>query len=298
MSEQKKEKQSALVTLIPQGGIACRLRTIASTIHYTQKYERQLEILWQLSDDFPCPHERLFTLSPRLTSENGGVRIRTARWKDYITCAPPEPKNLFLTWPFVVLNYDHTEKLRNDSKHLPEQIAELKSILSDQKESLLLSSSVSLGSVPHMYELIEPTVEVNNILRSRMSGWQGNVVGVHINRTVPEGNVNDCPTELIIRRMQKMIEEDSEVRFFIATRSREEKERLAAIFKDRVYVPFSTQPPKSTKGIVESFGELLALSHTSYILSTKGSTFSEVAADIGGVDLEILSVFAQGQYYK
>ncbi|MDO5035853.1 MAG: hypothetical protein Q4D93_02715 [Porphyromonas sp.] len=286
------------LTLVPAGSLATRLRVICSAIDQANKAERDIDIIWLVNEDFPTPSDRLFTISPTYINEGVTVTIRQSNWRDTLINTPPSRRNLFITWPFMVFRYQRYFSLR--SRELPKDFdLNFERLLGRKRESILISSDVPMGpSSSKMYTALEATVEVNNVLRSRMSGWTGNVVGVHINRNVPEGNIDDCPTELFIRRMQKMIEEDPTVCFFITTNSSDEKERLATLFRERVFMTYSTQEPNSQKGIIEEFGELLALSRTRKILSTMASPSAQVAAEIGDIRLETLSVFTQNSIYR
>ena len=126
-----------------------------------------------------------------------------------------------------------------------------------------------------------------------MASWKNSVVGVHINRRAnSRSTFNECPIELFIKRMQEMIEADRETNFYIATTSKDERERLATIFRERVYVPHSVADPDTLKGVIQSLGELLALSHCDRILTTPESNYSQVASELGNVPLETLSIYA------
>lgn len=289
--EETKEEVRKGITLIPLGGIACRIRTITSMIHIAKEYNRPLEILWCTDDFMPVVNDRLFTLKPNLVSEN--VVMRQVEWLDTFLNTPPTLSNLYLSFPFVTLSFDKVLGPKRVEYMMANNRTELDELLRDPEKSILMATDEGLGKYLGMYDVLEATVEVNNVLLSSMASWKRRMVGVHINRGVnPLSTYSESPIELFIRRMQEMIEVDSTVCFFIATTSKDERERLAAIFHERVFVPHSVSDPHTVKGVIQSFGELLALSHTERILTTPGSNYSKVASDIGGVPLETLSIYA------
>lgn len=288
MTKQKEKNHNRPITLVPLGGVAKRIRTIASFVQAARYCERRLEVIWFSDDTLPCPSDRLFTLAPKLAQAD--ISIRQATWRDYFLNLPPLPANLYTSFPFVLTRYDQTFTPAKTQSMLREHKNHLWELLEDWKQSLLIATTVALQNSPGMYNLLEPSVEVRNIQRSRMSGWGENVVGVHINRNTHGATYRECPTELIIDRMQEMIEQDASVQFFIATTSKDERERLATIFRKRIFAPYTTADPHSVRGAIEGYGELLALSQSRLILSTKNSSFSAVAAEIGQAPIENLGV--------
>lgn len=286
--ESKNKAQRRGIVLVPQGSIEHRIRTIASTIYIARRCGRQLEIIWHSSDLLPASSDRLFTLLPQVAQD--GITIRQGTWLDKVIHNPPSKGNLFLTWPLVAFRFDRTLSHSRVVKLLSEDEDKLDEILANHEEKLLISTNQTWGNFPFMYDALEATVEVNNVLLSRMSSWRGNVVGVHIHRS-SSSSLQESPIELFIKRMQEMIVSDPTVQFFIATTSKDERERLATLYRDRIFVPHSAADFYSIKGSIQSLGELLALSHTNKILTTPNSTYAQVASEIGNIPLEELSVF-------
>lgn len=287
------------ITLIPYGGVARRLRTIASAIELFSEspIHKPLEILWFPTDNFSAPSERLFTLSPKYVPKH--ISIRETSWTDWILNDIPQKSNLFLTAPFVFLHYDHIlspSKVRALLGGGKEYGAALLSACSKIGEKVLLCTNENLVKKDsHVYKYLVPTVEVTGVRNSRMSGWRENVVGIHLSRTNESNSYTESPTDLFIQRMQKMIEKDPSTTFFLATTDSDEMERLQTIFHNRVFALHSISDQGSPESAIESYGELLALSHTRMILTTPNSTFSEVASEMGRIPMEQLSIFNLSQ---
>lgn len=289
MRKQKINSPSSIF-LIPFGGIARRLQTIASAIVLARQYERPLEIIWFSTDHFQSSAGRLFTLSPKLLDDN--ITIREATWKDWFINDTPRKTNLWFPAPFVFWRYDRFLSPKKVRQLLVNSPDELHAILMKKDEKVLISTNEALTTKRDMYNVIEPTVEVINSRNSRMSGWPHNVVGIHINRSSSGGSYTDSPTELFIQRMQSMIEQDTSVSFFVATTSNDERERLKTIFKHRIFTSQSVTDSESQEGIIESYGELIALSCTRRIITTPNSSFSEIAAALTNIPIEQLSIFS------
>lgn len=289
--KKKSEEQVKGITLVPMGGVASRVRTIASMIYLAEKYRRPLEIIWHTDDEMPVSTDRLFTLVPRLSSKN--ITLRAYQTSDLLLNMPPMLSNLYLSFLAVSLRYDKVLSGSRLERMLTTNREELEALLKDGDKSLLIATDKSFGNYYRMYDVLESTVEVNNVVLSIMASWKNSVIGIHINRRMnPQTTFNECPIELFIKRMQEIIVADKNTNFYIATTSKDERERLATIFRDRVYVPHSVADPDTLKGVIQSLGQLLALSHCDRILTTPESNYSQVASELGNVPLETLSIYA------
>ncbi len=278
------------ITLIPFGGLANRLKCICSSISLCLKYQIQLEIIWYMDEGLACPSHRLFTLKPEL--QNRGITIREASWKDHLLRDYPRRHNLWIPILPILFRYDfclNVKTLKRWVDESPENIEEL--CRNQDWEYILIYACWQLYDDTNMYEHIEPTFEVLQACQALVAGWPDNMIGVHIRRTDHRISIEQSPTELFISAMQKMIEADSSVHFFIATDSLKERERIQTIFQGRVFAPFSTPSRDNAQGIISAFGEMLALSQTSQILATKDSTFSQEAARIGKIPYNVLSIY-------
>ena len=92
---------------------------------------------------------------------------------------------------------------------------------------------------------------------------------------------SNSTTELFISRMKELILEDPQTTFFLATVSKLEKQKFVKIFGNRIIVnDIIEYGCDSSKGIV---------SRTKKILGSYHSTFSQIAADIGRIELEEVS---------
>ena len=125
---------------------------------------------------------------------------------------------------------------------------------------------------------------------------QQKVIGFHLRRGdalqspwVKEYEVSS--DTLFIKKMQQELEQDSKVKFFISTDCEDTFEKIRAlypgqiIFYQKKFVESKFQAPKDNQA--DAFIEMLLLSKTTRIIGSRWSTFSEMAAKIGGVELEI-----------
>lgn len=135
--------------------------------------------------------------------------------------------------------------------------------------------------------IINPEIEaqVNNIT----SQFSVNTIGVHIRRTDNKYSIESSPTHLFIEEMEKELEINPESRFYLATDSYEEKNKIQEFFCDKVISLQNIEMKRNTpKGIIDAFVEINALSKTTKIFASAYSSFSELAALLSGIECVII----------
>lgn len=278
------------VTLVPYGSIPDRMLAMASAISYFSSIDKPLHIIWFRNEEVEVGYERLFSVDLSVQKQN--ISISNARFKDKLFYDIPTLANLYLPALHSMLvndahihaaKYSSIEALRNDLT---------KELSSSNDAEIWLGLDRAFYNTPNMFELLAPSVEVVTMLRSFVSGWTNKVIGVHIARTKEMFSWRHNPTELFIRRMQKLIEADSEVHFFLTTDNYDDRDRIATIFGSRVFAPKSQKEPGTISEAVQTVAEMLALSKTEYILGNKENSFCQVASTVGEIAIEQISIYA------
>lgn len=280
---------SGKITLVPTGGLGERLRAVASTIALARKHCRPLEIIWFETDDFMAPSNRLFTLDPQMRRED--ITIREAKWTDWISNRYPDKGNVWLSAPYMMVSFDSVltnDKIKELQAHAPEQ---LELIFRRRHHRLFIETSMELTRSRDMYSPLLPNIEVINVRNSRLSSWHNNIVGIHIDRD-SSVSMQDSPIELFIKRMHEMVVADPGTSFFVTTTSHNERERLQTLYSSRIISPSSMSDGTSVDGLIEIYGDLLALSQTTKILTTPNSAYSAVASTMGHIRSEALSIYS------
>ena len=113
------------------------------------------------------------------------------------------------------------------------------------------------------------------------------MVGVHIRRGDHNLAQERSPTAAFIERMAA---EDAAVRFFLATDSPAEEHALSIHFPNRIITASKAFGRDSTAGMRGAVVDLYALARTSRLLGSYWSSFSETAAEIGGITLEVIDL--------
>jgi len=107
-------------------------------------------------------------------------------------------------------------------------------------------------------------------------------VGVHIRRTDHTKCIEQTPLDFFIDMMNK---EAFSTKFYLATDCLGTKNKLKEMFKERIYTSDILLKRTSKEGVKGALQDFVSLSKCSKIIGTKYSSFSEMAALYGGIEL-------------
>lgn len=111
------------------------------------------------------------------------------------------------------------------------------------------------------------------------------VVGVQIRRTDNTLAIQHSPTEAFL---QAMAAYPASTHFFLATDSASEKTRLRDAYGDRLLTFDAPLNRDTAEGMKAGFIDFLALSRCTEILASYHSSFSEQAAEFGGIPRKVV----------
>lgn len=270
--------QNSKITLVPQGGLGNRMRTIVSGIMLAEAVDAELEIVWFRDWGLGCRYDAL--LQP---IDLPFVRVREATALDLLLRDHPRRRNLWIPLLAERLCYDVC--IRNAEFHTPasEYIARCRG-----KRVWLSSCGSFMSKTPdkERFRLFRPQQNVQQLINqtARLFG-NHRVVGVHLRRTDSVKSIEESPTTLFIERMKA---EPADTLFFVATDSEEDKHLLRESFGKRVVTSGHQADRASLEGMRDAAADMFLLAGTEHILGSFYSSFSEIASYIGGNTLEIV----------
>ena len=158
---------------------------------------------------------------------------------------------------------------------------EPKMILNDDD---LISAPRYIKSYSHFYKKNPErfNFHLRNLRFKASSSSSKSFVGVHIRRTDHTKCITESPLSFFIETMSR---EPSETRFYLATDCENSRKKIIEVFKDRVIISEIVLKRTSLEGVKGAIIDFLNLSSCSKIIGTRYSSFSEMAALYGGVEL-------------
>lgn len=112
-----------------------------------------------------------------------------------------------------------------------------------------------------------------------------NTVGVHIRRSDHEAAMEFSTLQKFTAAMDAELKLDSTTTFFLATDCRTTEENLRQLYPGKIFAfPKASYNRNTPRGIKDAVVDLYALSKTNKILGSYYSSFSQVAAEISGIE--------------
>lgn len=273
------------LVFVPVGGLANRMRAIASAVTLMEGIGGETEIVWFKEWAMNAPWRELF-----VPFDRRGVRLRDASAADTWLLDRPRHKNLGLPrlW----------QALRFDGRLYEQQFAPLLASGFDfsawaQTHSRLYMASYSefAGFDPTLpARLFTPVTAIREAVDRRMGTLTGRTIGVHIRRTDHAEAIRRSPIELFYAALDREIEADERTAIYLATDSEAVKHDLRARYGTRLHTAGAPADRESTAGIRDGLTDMYSLARCTHIYGSFGSTFSEMAARLGGAGFEVLAL--------
>lgn len=285
--------------LVPAGGLANRMRAVASACAACAAAGSRLTVLWGRDWALGAPFKSIFEpVDPAL------LAVRDASLLDLLALDRPRQHNLFVPLLPQTVLYGRGKVVpgRPDTR-MARRIYEqdVKGLVTEgfdfngwlRGRNCYMTCCLEFGSFTNdLYaRLFRPIKPVMDTVGARREAFSTHTIGMHIRRTDCTEAVAKSPTSLFIEAGKREIEEHHDTRIFLATDDMTVKTELRSVFGDRLI----TSPPGEgvsrgdVKGIRDGLADLWTLAATNHIYGSAGSSFSQMAARIGRAGLTVLT---------
>jgi len=256
------------LTVAPIAGLGNRMRVVGSALALARATGVGLRLIWTRTPDLHCRFEALFEPLP-------GVQVVERSWM----------------WDRIVRHVGAHFHRRRRVLHQPE-IERLMRAGADfpallRESSLLVVTCSRFFDRPGLFVPLIPTTEIRREVDAFCARFTGHTTGVHIRRTDFPFK-HRSPTTRFLERMEAEIAADPSTRFFLATDDPAEEARLRAAFGDRILARPRRLDRTRPEGIHDALVDLLCLARTRRVIAGVYSSFSEAAAEIGGIELVVI----------
>lgn len=269
------------LTFIPSGGLANRMRAVASAYALCRRTGVQLRVVWIKDWALNAPFGEIFRSADSL-------HVCDATPLDILLYDRPRRRNLWL--PHVFQNILFSQRI--DERH----VTPLKCQGFDfdrwvtRKRKSWMSCYQDFGEFDNaVYRaLFRPADCIETAVRQFTDRFSEHTVGFHIRRTDNKESTDKSPTSLFIAAGEKEIALNPSTKIFLATDDEGVKGELSGIFGDRIITADKQADRSGTDGIRGGLTDMYTLSRTDTIYGSAGSSFSVMAAKVGGNRLVIL----------
>ena len=260
-----------MVIIQPSGGLCNRMRVINSSLELAKRKNTKLLVLWYCADELNAPFESLFLP----TKEFQVINFKSL-------------KDLRKLW------YQLTSRTRINNEDIENHTTD-GTLDQDYFNSIRLPAY--LFTWEHFYpadeyfRLFRPTAALQERIDAVTEHFTKDMVSVHIRRTDQINSIAYSKTENFIELMNREIEENPDVRFFLATDDKDEEALLRKTFPGRIVSNENrTLRRDSLDGMYDALLDLYCLAACKKIIGSYCSSFTDTAAALGNIPKLIAGV--------
>lgn len=265
-----------MITVKPTSGFANRLRVIDSSLLLAKNYNHDLRIIWERNYELNCRFWKIFSEELGFNVTEKYVSRLKAKFSKKI---PGMMKRSGIKFPFgydIVLVDDEIEKIKKISNDF--------SFCRDA-DKIYIHSCHYFFVDKSSFKWFKPSENITKQADRYISGFSDNTIGVHIRRGDNITSIKYSRLSEFIRLMRIETERNENCQFFLATDSPIEEEKLKKEFGKRIITHKKILNRNSEQGIIDAIVDLWCLASTNKIIGSHYSSFSEVAAQLKGIEL-------------
>ncbi|MGD2035593.1 MAG: hypothetical protein PVF73_11085 [Bacteroidales bacterium] len=272
-----------MITLHTYGGLGNRIRSIDSLLAITAQHKREITVIWERTYILNCKFSDLFILPDFVhmiekASSNSPLGMKVINGYRKIM------RMLGVRIPSGYDKYifeDDLKKLKTGDYDFTDFL---------NYDSLFIETQHRFYSNGNDFALFRPVSGIENRVKKISEKFTKNTVGLHIRRTDNKLSIENSPLELFISAMNDELEANSGTVFFLATDSSDVEKELNDLFPGKIITQQNKELSRnSEQGIQDALVDMLCLSRTKKIYGSFWSSFSEIAAAFGKIDLKIIS---------
>lgn len=261
------------IKLIPYAGLGNRMRVIASVYKYALMNSGELTIYWNKENGLNASYYKLF-------KPVKGLNVKDSSLFDFFVNNHPCVYNMF--FPIIVDIVSRRKSFYAIGINKLDEIAQI-------NESLNVSTYSQQGVLYPLSELFIPTDEIMEIINRIKSRFGKKNIGCHIRRG-DNKQAQQCSTlEKFVKKFDELFECEPDTKIFLCTDDILVKNEIIKKYgKERIITYDSTLNRHSFEGIRDAVVELYTLAYTDKILGSYYSSYTEMASELFGTELEVI----------
>ncbi|WP_223651774.1 hypothetical protein [Hymenobacter psoromatis] len=268
----------------PTFGLANRLRAMASVLKLSQNLNKKLVIIWVNNFELNCPFQELFQPLP-------GVLFRD---KPYLWQFTKNSEQNNFGYRFVVyainklLGFDFCTKELNNDFFYRKDGGGIDDVVKKYKNIYVQTCSDFLND-DRFLQQFKPVAELQTQIEQRSADFSNYTVGLHIRRTDHKDAIMKSSLELFIQHIDAELVLRPNTLFYLSTDEPETEVRLKELYGDKLLLFPKNFSRNSIQGIKDAVVDLFCLSRTQKIIGSYNSSFSDIAARLGQVELQVVA---------
>lgn len=263
------------VVVAVEGGLCNRLRAALSARAVSARNGWPVRVAW--GRDAACMAEFADLFEPIDTPL---FRIASPRFGE----APDCRKNLHLPGLFRRFRYD-----RQRANFCCSRDGDLSAFAAGARRTYVSTCYVVADYPATAIQELRPRPHLQRAIDGLSASFTNETVGVHIRRTDHRAAIETSTTETFFRAFDREIEKNPHASFFLATDDEALKTDLLARYPGRFQAQHIEENRRDTRyGMECAVVDLWCLARTRKLLGSYYSSFTDAAAALGGIPLEVM----------
>ncbi len=270
----------------PVGGLANRIRVVESAYSYAKSFEARLFIIWERNGFLNARFSECFVAV-------NGVKIIETDYNGFSVVSKIKRK-FFDIAGWLAVSFFAKKNLYDSeiesiliNEQANEQSNSFFNELSGLNKGIYIETCFAFYSNTFSHKLtIQEYIQKKAV---KLLKQYSSIIGIHIRRTDNTDSIQNSPIEKFVEQIKTCIEISPSNKFYLSTDSEEVVHQLRDIFKEKIITGVSVRERDSKEGIISALTDLCCLSQCKIIFGSYRSSFSERAAIIGNIPLQIVS---------
>ncbi len=269
------------MTMVPVGGLANRMRAVASAVTLMQKIGGASTIYWFRDWALNAPFSALFE-----PIDLKGVVIEEGNAWNWLIYDRPRRRNLWI--PRLAQQFAFDYRLyENKVVECFGECPDLEKNIHGKHCYVAAFYQLCGYSNELLRKLFRPMPAIMAEVEQRIAHFSAYTVGVHIRRGDNVVAMQRSPIELFFAALDAELKAHTALSIYLATDSEEVKCQMRERYGKRIITASAAADRDSVSGIADGIADMYTLARTKKIYGSSGSSFSELAAQLGDVPLEM-----------
>jgi hypothetical protein len=264
------------LTIEPTGGLANRLRTLDAAIALGSRSQLPTRLRWNVNADLGGAFQRFFELPAELAA------LENVEASDARRILPR----------LLGVGRRRAYRYLDDARiqRLVQAGADFEAFTRGRRP-LYIRTCYRFFPNPNAYAWLAPTARLLASIDAYAGGFSDHTIGVHVRRTDHVVSRERSPDQLFFAALDAAIVEDARSVFCLCTDDFETLHRFRERYGERIISRERQQFGRdSIAAIEDAVIDLFSLARCQRILGSEWSSFSRLAAQVGGIERRVLSL--------
>lgn len=267
-----------MIVVEPEGGLGNRLRVIHSAVQLSKVSGHSLLVRWVEKRGMMCLYKDLFE-EPDLFSVDDISRNIVNRGVQVLLMGNVSDVIRKTRYDLVLYNRDIQYHLQNNI-----DFAEL----AQNQIKVFIKANQFFYEGEDGFYYPSPSANISRRVEEMVAMFDNNTIGIHIRGTDNRMSRKMSPVSLFIEKMENLLSHEPDTQFYLSADSEQTRETVLDHFgKEKILFQNEIELSRDAReGIQDAYVDMLCLSETIKIYGSYWSSFTAVAASIGGIEKE------------